>query len=31
MNQTLTRVTSQIEALAIALATMSTLATGGVC
>ena len=31
MNQTFTRVTSQIDALAIELATISTLATGGVC
>ena len=31
MNHTFTRVTSQIEALEIALATMRTLATGGVC
>ena len=31
MNQTFTRVTSQIDAFAIELATISTLATGGVC
>ena len=31
MNQTFTRVTSQIDTLAMALATINTLATGGVC
>ncbi len=31
MNQMFTRVTSQIDAFAIELATISTLATGGVC